>query len=142
MTFSWDVTGTGSIIHTAVHWDTKPGNPTDFNSYGHFTLEFADISPADQAPKTYTVSFNAPTAAGTIYYVIHAIVGDQHIYISGGERTIVIQATATTATSTTATTPSTTAPTAAAPGVNPLLVGGVAAIVVIAVAAAIILRRR
>ncbi len=141
MTFTWEVTGAGSISHTAVHWDTKPGNPTDFESYQFFTFNFADMfASPDQAPKSYAVSFDAPNQAGTIYYVLHAIVNDLNIYNSDGERTIAV-----TAATTTTTTPATTAPAttvAAAPGVDPLLISGVVAVVVIAAVAAVMLRRR
>jgi len=138
LTFSWQITGGGSVSHTAVHWGTSPGTPTDFRSYPNATPQFASINPADQAPKTYTVSFSAPQS-GTIYYVIHAIVDGQNIYLAGGERTIQI----TSVTTTSRVTSTTAAPVAnAAPAINPLLIGGGIAVVVIVFAATVLLRRR
>ncbi len=149
MTFSWEITGTGSISHTAVHWGTSPGaNPKDIASYPEFTQAFASINPPDQAPKTYTASFNAPTQPGTVYYIVHAIVDNVNIYMSAGEQKITIQA-ATTAPPTTApatTASPTTGPTTtagpSAQAINPVLIGGAVAVVVIIGAVALVLRRR
>lgn len=87
LTFAWEITGSGKISHTAVHWDTKPGNPADFASYAKATPEFALINPPQDAPKGYSVSIAAPQA-GNIYYVIHAIVDGKNLYAKGGERII------------------------------------------------------
>jgi hypothetical protein len=91
LTFAWEVKGSGKIAHTAVHWDTKPGNPNDFKSYPKATPDFASLNPAQDAPKKYTVTVDAP-ASGTLYYVVHAIVDGKNIYAADGEKTITITA--------------------------------------------------
>lgn len=89
ITIEWEVKGTGKIAHTAVHYDTKPGNPADFRSYTKATPEFASINPPNDAPQKYSVSIDAPTS-GTVYYVVHAIVDGKNIYNPEGEATIQI----------------------------------------------------
>ena len=138
LSFVFQITGTGSISHTSVHWDTKPCSgplcaPTDQYPTGYPNLveQYASISPPDEAPKTYTLTFNSPDQPSTIYYRIHAVVNGNHLYPAGGEGTITIEAPTTTTTSA-----------GAAPGIDPLLIGGVAAIVVVAALAAVMLRRR
>jgi len=136
-------------VHTAVHWGTSPGTPTDFRSYPNATPQFVSINPPDQAPKNYTVSFSAPQS-GVIYYVIHAIVDGQDIYLPGGEKTIRITSVTTVTTtskSTSITTYGSASTTAgpvatSAPAIDPLLIGGVVALVAIAVVGTVILRRR
>lgn len=91
LTFTWEVKGLGKIAHTAVHWDTKPGNPADFKSYAKATPDFASLNPAQDAPKKYTVTVDAPTS-GIIYYVVHAIVDGKNVYNPDGERKIPINA--------------------------------------------------
>ncbi len=91
LTFSWEVKGLGKIAHTAVHWDTKPGNPADFKSYAKATPDFASLNPAQDAPKKFTVTVDAP-ASGIIYYVVHAIVDGKNVYSPDGERKITISA--------------------------------------------------
>ncbi len=122
----------GSIVHTAVHWGTSPGDPTNFMSYPNATPDFGSISPPDQAPKTYTVSFNAPNQQGTVYYVIHAIVDGKNIYLPGGERTIQV--------STPQSTTSQSTPSGQASDLT--LVGGVLVVVVVAGVAIALIRRR
>lgn len=89
VTITWEVEGEGKMSHTAVHWDTKPGTPGDFRSYGKATPEFASINPPHDAPHDYRVSFDAPPS-GTIYYIVHAIV-DGKDYYNLWERTIPIE---------------------------------------------------
>ncbi|MBI2126503.1 MAG: hypothetical protein HYU02_04220 [Thaumarchaeota archaeon] len=91
MTFTWEVKGLGKIVHTAVHWDTKPGNPADFKSYAKATPDFASLNPAQDAPKKFTVTVDAPTS-GVIYYVVHAIVDGKNVYNPDGEKKITISA--------------------------------------------------
>ena len=88
-TISWEVQGTGKVAHTAVHWDTKPGNPADFTSYAKATPDFAALNPPDDAPKQYVVTFDAP-ASGTVYYIVHAIVDGKNVYNPEGERKITV----------------------------------------------------
>ena len=88
VTIEWEVEGEGKISHTAVHWDTKPGTPGDFRSYGKATPDFASISPPHEAKHLYRVSFDAPSS-GTIYYIVHAVV-DGKDYYNLWERTISI----------------------------------------------------
>ena len=92
LTFTWEVKGLGKIAHTAVHWDTKPGNPADFKSYAKASPDFASLTPAQDAPKKYTVTVDAPTS-GIIYYVVHAIVDGKNVYNPDGEKKIAISAT-------------------------------------------------
>jgi|GEM_PF-1729077 len=40
--FAWEITGTGKISHTAVHWSTKPGNPADYKSYAKATPDYVN----------------------------------------------------------------------------------------------------
>ncbi len=89
ITVQWSVKGSGKIAHTAVHWDTKPGNPADFKSYAKATPDFALLNPAQDAPKEYTVAFDAPSS-GTLYYVVHAIVDGKNVYNPDGERRILV----------------------------------------------------
>ena len=89
ITVQWSVKGSGKIAHTAVHWDTKPGNPADFTSYSKATPDFASLDPAQDAPKEYTVTFDAPSS-GTLYYVVHAIIDGKNVYNPDGERRILI----------------------------------------------------
>ncbi|MBM3897980.1 MAG: hypothetical protein FJ358_05600 [Thaumarchaeota archaeon] len=86
---TWEVEGEGKISHTAVHWDTRPGTPGNFRSYGRTTPEFASINPPDDAPREYRVSFDAP-ASGTIHYIVHAVV-DGKDYYNLWERTVPIE---------------------------------------------------
>ena len=92
ITIQWDVKDSGKIAHTAVHWDTKPGNPADFKSYAKASPDFASLDPAQAAPKEYKVTFDAPSS-GTLYYVVHAIVDGKNVYNPDGERKIVILGT-------------------------------------------------
>ena len=46
LTFTWEIDGFGRISHTAVHWDTKPGNPADFKSYAKATPDYAANRPS------------------------------------------------------------------------------------------------
>ena len=87
VTIAWEVKGTGKISHTAVHWDTKPGNPADYKSYAKATPNFAAIDPPNDAPKNYSVTIEIPSS-GTVYYVVHAIVDGNNIYNPIGEKTI------------------------------------------------------
>ena len=89
ITISWEIQGAGKVSHTAVHWDTKQGNPADYKSYAKATPDFAALSPPQDSPKKYTVTFDAP-ASGTVYYVVHAIVDGKNIYVPDGERKITI----------------------------------------------------
>jgi len=90
LTFGWEITGSGKISHTAVHWDTKPGNPADFKSYAKATSDYAAIDPAQEAPRGYSVTIDAPEGTA-MYYVIHAIVDGKDLYIAGGERVITLK---------------------------------------------------
>lgn len=150
LTFAWEIKGSGKVSHTAVHWDTKPGNPADFKSYPKATPEYAAITPPQDAPKGYSVSFQAPQA-GRVYYVIHAIVDGQNLYAAGGERVVPIAPVAGDPA------PKGDAPkedamkkgdspkeTAAYAGIDntTLMVGAGAAIVIVAVAAFAFTRRR
>lgn len=87
VTITWMIEGSGKVSHTALHWDTKPGNPADFKTYAKATPDFASLSPPDDLPKQYTVTLDAPST-GTVYYVIHAIVDGKNIYNPDGERKI------------------------------------------------------
>ena len=87
LTFAWEVTGTGKILHTAVHWDTKPGNPADFKSYTKAAPDYAAIDPPHDAPHGYSVTIEAPQAS-TMYYIIHAIVDGKDLYVAKGERVL------------------------------------------------------
>ena len=87
VSISWKVEGSWQISHTAVHWDTKHGNPADFRSYSMATPDFAAINPPNEAPAGYTVSFDAPSS-GVIYYVVHATVDGAQYYNNDGERSI------------------------------------------------------
>lgn len=89
VTISWEVSGTGKIAHTAVHYDTKAGNPADFNSYAKATPDFAVLNPAQDAPKKYSASINVPSS-GTVYYVVHALVDGKNIYNPDGEKTLAV----------------------------------------------------
>ena len=87
VTIGWEVKGTGKISHTAVHWDTKPGNPADFKSYAKATPDFVAIDPPQNAPKNYSASIDIPSS-GAVYYIVHAIVDGKDVYNPGGEATI------------------------------------------------------
>ena len=87
VTIEWEVKGTGKISHTAVHWDTKPGNPADFESYAKATPDFVAIDPPQDAPKNYSASIDIPSS-GAVYYVVHARVDGNDVYNPGGEKTI------------------------------------------------------
>ncbi|HEY4674317.1 MAG TPA: hypothetical protein VIH03_09130 [Nitrososphaerales archaeon] len=87
VTIEWEVKGTGKISHTAVHWDTKPGNPADYKSYAKATPNFAAIDPPNNAPRNYSATIDIPSS-GTVYYVVHAIVDGNNVYNPGGEKTI------------------------------------------------------
>lgn len=91
VSITWRVEGSGKISHTAVHWDTKGGNPADFTSYSKATPDFAAINPPANAPAGYTVSFDAPSS-GIIYYVVHATVDGAQYYNKDGEKRITIGA--------------------------------------------------
>lgn len=92
VTIQWNLKGSGKVAHTAVHWDTKPGNPADFKSYAKATPDFASLNPAQDAPKEYKVTFDAPSS-GAVYYVVHAIVDGKDVYNPDGERKFVILGT-------------------------------------------------
>ncbi len=92
VSITWKVEGSGQISHTAVHWDTKHGNPADFRSYSMATPDFAAINPPNDAPAGYTVSFDAPSS-GVIYYVVHATVDGTQYYNKDGEKSITVGST-------------------------------------------------
>ncbi|MCS4538956.1 MAG: hypothetical protein HYY67_08885 [Thaumarchaeota archaeon] len=90
LTFGWEITGSGKISHTAVHWDTKLGNPADFKSYAKATPDYVAIDPPHDAPHGYSVTVEAPQGTA-MHYVIHAIVDGKDLYITGGERVITLK---------------------------------------------------
>jgi len=87
VTIEWEVKGAGKISHTAVHWDTKHGNPADYKSYAKATPDFAAIDPPNDAPKKYSASIDVQSS-GTVYYVVHAIVDGKDVYNPDGEKNI------------------------------------------------------
>ncbi len=91
LTFTWEVSGLGSITSTGVYWDTKPGNAVDYKTYSKFTPQFEKISPGDRAPKQYTATIDAPQS-GSMFWIIHATVDGVHIYNTEGERIIPVGA--------------------------------------------------
>ena len=131
VSITWRVEGTGKISHTAVHWDSKHGNPADFASYGKATPDFAAINPPGNAPSGYTVSFDAPSS-GIIYYVVHATVNGSQFYNKDGERSITVGGTDVRATS----------GVSAASGIDTNVLLGVGIIVPIVVVVAVALIRR
>jgi hypothetical protein len=140
LNFVWEVEGFGRISHTAVHWDTKPGNPADYKSYAKATPDFAAINPPHDAPHGYSVTVEAPQG-DVMYYVIHAVIDGKDLYVARGERVIPLNVAGVVPIKES---PSQVKETAApAAGIdNTILLGGGAAIVVVAVAAVALARRR
>jgi len=78
VTVTWDVSGVApdDVTHTAVHWDTSSkGTPPDFTAYAN-----AAAGEANSPDSDYKAMFTAPTTGGPVYFVVHAIVMDTHIY--------------------------------------------------------------
>jgi len=75
----WDIPGVDpvDVTHTAVHWDTTShaGGAFDFQDYSNAVLGMDGGNDSD-----YMVMLDAPSAPTTVYFVIHAIVMDTHIY--------------------------------------------------------------
>ncbi|NIP34308.1 MAG: hypothetical protein GWN89_05330, partial [Thermoplasmata archaeon] len=74
----WDIDGVdmGDVAHTAVHWDTtSQGEPLDFNNYANAVLGMDGDPDSD-----YMVMFDGPSAPGSIFLVVHAIVMEEHFY--------------------------------------------------------------
>ncbi|MCK5252296.1 MAG: hypothetical protein KAQ96_05075, partial [Thermoplasmata archaeon] len=64
------------VTHTAVHWDTKShGEPLDISNYPNNS-----VPKTGEADSSYEAMFTAPTQPGTVYMIVHAIVGGNHFY--------------------------------------------------------------
>jgi len=99
ITFTWEVSGSGNITHTAVHWGNKTGvEGQRFYGWVEFIKDYARIDPPAKAPKTFTGSITAPSTPGTIYFRGHAIVDGKHYWTE--EMTIKVQAAIPTPTPT------------------------------------------
>ncbi len=76
--FEWSITGAdaGDVTHTAIHWDTTShGEPLDFNNYAN-----AIMGEMGMMDGHYHANMTAPSSPTTVYYILHAIVLDVHIY--------------------------------------------------------------
>ncbi len=74
----WLITNaaTTDISHTAVHWDTtSQGQPLDFNSYTVMVPGYEGMMEGE-----YHANLTAPQGPATIYFILHAIVDDDHFY--------------------------------------------------------------
>ena len=140
LTFAWEITGTAKISHTAVHWDTKPGNPADFKSYAKATPDYAAIDSPHDAPHGYSVTIEAPQA-DAMYYVIHAIVDGKDLYIARGERVLFLKAAGIAPVEPKPSSPPKEAVTPNADNTT-LMVGAGAAIVIVAVGIVVWARRK
>jgi hypothetical protein len=78
VTVMWNVSMVAleDVTHTAVHWDTTSfGTPLDFTDYANM-VEGMDGSPVND----YKAMFTAPATSGSVFFVVHAIIMDEHFY--------------------------------------------------------------
>ena len=136
--YTYSISIDGTVIFTSGR-----GDPTINlgNSLHTHTGDSSNVDPDRVAPFTFTET-------GT-YQVTVTIVGfdvpERELnppLVQQFQLTVTTTATTTTAAPTTTAPPTTAPPVVAAPGIDPLLIGGVAAVLVIAAVAAIILRRK
>ncbi|HET6405196.1 MAG TPA: hypothetical protein VFH78_11150 [Candidatus Thermoplasmatota archaeon] len=91
----WRVEGTGTIPHTALHWDTSPKGDAGFAAYANAV--YPDNGPAagtHRLPGTFCATLGP--VSGTIYYKAHAMVdptrsvlGPEEVIIAGsGNNTV------------------------------------------------------
>ena len=74
----WDIMHVESleVAHTAVHWDlSSQGTPLDFQAYTN-----TEMAMNGEPHAAYMVALTAPTSAGSIFFVVHAIVMEEHFY--------------------------------------------------------------
>ncbi len=74
----WDIRNvdTLEVAHTAVHWDTtSQGTPLDFQAYTN-----TEMAMNNEPHTAYMATLAAPMSTGSVFFVVHAIVMEEHFY--------------------------------------------------------------
>ena len=74
----WDIWNVDNleVAHTAVHWDTtSQGTPLDFQAYTN-----TEMAMNNEPHTAYMATLAAPMSTGSVFFVVHAIVMEEHFY--------------------------------------------------------------
>jgi len=75
---TWDISNVDDleVAHTAVHWDlSSQGTPLDFQAYTN-----TELAMNGEPHTAYMVTLTAPMSAGSVFFVVHAIVMEENFY--------------------------------------------------------------